>query len=524
MDVSLAKPTRIGAYDIVSVIGRGGMGTVYKGIDPRIGRCVAVKVLPAAGHDADLLTRFYREARYTGNLQHPNIVTVYELGEHEGAPYMAMEYLDGASLDVLIASKQPMALPEKLQIIQQVCGGLSYAHKRNLIHRDIKPANIVILPDGTAKIVDFGIARLGDNGMTRTGQVVGSLNYMSPEQLDMKMEVDARTDVYATGIVLFQLLTGVLPFDGGSTAATLMKIVQDPPPPLRKYWKDCPAELEKISQKALAKNRRDRYSSVDELGLDLGRVQQQFENQLLSDHVKRAKYSLKQHNFAAARELTLRVLRTSPQHKEATDLLRQINSQEQKHQSSQAALDGVTPSDRPLSRTVVSTAPVQKQWEPRYGGEHEPLVKTPTQPRRAKPDQPRHVRAVDQGPRSPWLLATICACAVIVLLVVAGYVIVGPKLRSSAASLVSPISTYAEINAEPWGTIKGISPLKGEVQNVIGSATPLRVMLPPGPYTFTISGPNNEIRQVNITVPARGGTPSLVVFKKPDIPKILGLK
>jgi serine/threonine protein kinase len=242
MSSAASRPTRIGSYDIVAVIGRGGMGTVFKGIDPRIGRAVAIKVLTAAPDDPDLLARFYREAKYTGNLQHQNIVTVYELGHQDGVPYLVMEYLEGVSLDVLIASGPPMHIAEKLRIILQVCNGLSYAHKRDLVHRDIKPANIVILENGTAKLVDFGIARLGGNRLTRTGQIVGSLNYMSPEQLDANMEVDLRTDVYSTGVVLYQLLTGVLPFEGGSTGATLMKIVHEPPSPIGKYWKECPAE------------------------------------------------------------------------------------------------------------------------------------------------------------------------------------------------------------------------------------------------------------------------------------------
>src|ERR1700727_1462246 len=183
MDSSPSKPSRIGAYDIIDVIGRGGMGTVFRGNDPRIGRQVAIKMLTAAADDPDLLIRFYREAKYTGSLQHQNIVTVYELGHQDGIPYLVMEYLEGVSLDAVISTGRPMPMAQKLGIILQVCSGLTYAHNRDLVHRDIKPANIVILESGTAKIVDFGIARLGGNKLTRTGHIVGSLNYMSPEQL-----------------------------------------------------------------------------------------------------------------------------------------------------------------------------------------------------------------------------------------------------------------------------------------------------------------------------------------------------
>jgi len=336
MDSSLAKPNRIGAYDIVDVIGRGGMGTVFRGTDPRIGRTVAIKMLTAAADDPDLLIRFYREAKYTGSLHHQNIVTVYELGHQDGVPYLVMEYLEGVSLEGVIASGRQMPIAEKLGIILQVCNGLTYAHKHSLVHRDIKPANIVILGDGTAKIVDFGIALLGGSRLTRTGHVVGSLNYMSPEQLSGNVEVDVRTDVYSTGVVLFQLLTGALPFDGGSTAATLRKIVQDPPPPLSKYLSDCSEELEEILQKALAKNRDERYPSPEDFALDLARVHQEYQQKMLGETLQQATDALHRKDFVTARQQVLQVLRGAPQNNEAAVLLRQIKqAQEKEHQEQQ---------------------------------------------------------------------------------------------------------------------------------------------------------------------------------------------
>lgn len=338
MNSSLSKPTRIGAYDIVDVIGRGGMGTVFRGNDPRIGRPVAIKVLTAAAEDPDLLLRFYREAKYTGSLHHQNIVTVYELGHQDSVPYLVMEYLEGVSLEAVIASGRPMAVAEKLNIILQVCNGLTYAHKHGLVHRDIKPANIVILEDGTPKIVDFGIALLGGSRLTRTGHVVGSLNYMSPEQLSGNVEVDVRSDVYSTGVVLFQMLTGVLPFDGGSTAATLRKIVADPPPSLSKYLPDCPAELETIIQKALVKNREERYSSPEDFALDLARVHQQYMKNLLAETLQQAGESLKRKDFTMARQQVLQVLRAAPQNLEGADLLRQIKQGQEQQQREQQIL------------------------------------------------------------------------------------------------------------------------------------------------------------------------------------------
>jgi len=337
MDLS-AQPTRIGAYDIVDVIGRGGMGTVFRANDPRIGRQVAIKVLTAAAEDPDLLIRFYREAKYTGSLHHQNIVTVYELGHQDGVPYLVMEYLEGVSLEAVIGSGRPMPIAEKLGIILQVCSGLTYAHKQSLVHRDIKPANIMILADGTAKIVDFGIALLGGSRLTRTGHVVGSLNYMSPEQLSGNVEVDVRTDVYSTGVVLFQLLTGVLPFDGGSTAATLRKIVQDPPPPLGDYLLDCPKELEGILHKALAKNREDRYASPEDFAIDLALVHQEYVKEMLGETLQQATEALHRKDYTTARLQALQVLRGVPQSVEAAELLKQIKQGVERQQHEQQVL------------------------------------------------------------------------------------------------------------------------------------------------------------------------------------------
>jgi serine/threonine protein kinase len=337
MDSSSSKPTRIGAYDVIETIGRGGMGTVFRANDPRIGRAVAIKMLTAAADDADLLTRFYREAQYTGNLHHQNIVTVYELGHQDGVPYLVMEYLEGVSLETMIASGRPMPIAQKLGIILQVCNGLTYAHQRGLVHRDIKPANIVILADGTAKIVDFGIALLGGTKLTRAGHIVGSLNYMSPEQLGGN-EVDARTDVYSTGVVLFQMLTGILPFDGGSTAATLKKIMQDPPPLLTNYMTDCPEELEGILQKALAKNLEERYPTPEDFALDLSRVHQQYASKMLDETLHQATDALKQKDFTSARQLVVQVLRHAPHNMEASDMLRQIKRGQEQQQREQNVL------------------------------------------------------------------------------------------------------------------------------------------------------------------------------------------
>src|SRR5215472_7740829 len=225
--MAVNRPSKIGKYDIIEVIGRGGMGIVYKGRDPHLDRLVAIKMMTGSFADnPDLLKRFFREAQSTASLQHPNIVTVYELGDHSGNPYLVMEYLDGESLDSVISTRRQLSNVEKIDVMIEVCRGLSYAHHRGIVHRDIKPANIMVCQGGGVKIVDFGIAHFGDKNVTRTGQIVGSISYMSPEQVNGRT-VDARTDIFSTGIVLYQLLTSALPFDGDNAASTLLKIVNE---------------------------------------------------------------------------------------------------------------------------------------------------------------------------------------------------------------------------------------------------------------------------------------------------------
>ncbi|HEX6501925.1 MAG TPA: protein kinase [Terriglobales bacterium] len=332
-----AQLTKIGKYDVLEVIGRGGMGVVYKATDPHIGRFVAIKMITAGfAGNPDLLKRFYREAQSTGNLQNPNIVTVYDLGDQDGNPYLVMEYLEGESLDSLITSRKPLAMVEKLGIIVDVCNGLSYAHQRGIIHRDIKPANVMVLNDGVAKIVDFGIARIGNSRDTGTGQVIGSVHYMSAEQL-RGQPLDFRTDIYSTGVVLFQLLTNELPFDASETGAALLKIIQDPAPPLSSYIKDYPPELESIVARALAKNRDDRYGSAKDLAFDLLRIQEQIKQSSVSEFLRRAGAAIRRSEWGRAKEQLQQALRVDRQHTEAHRLLREVQEKIEKQQKTEHA-------------------------------------------------------------------------------------------------------------------------------------------------------------------------------------------
>ncbi len=247
------------------------MGIVYKARDSVLGRLVALKVMTSGLADnAEVRERFLREARSVSNLQHANIVVVHELGEHAGMPYIVMEYLDGETLELTIRNRRPLIVLQKIDIILQVAKALHYAHEKGVIHRDVKPGNIMLLLDGSIKVVDFGIAHLADQTITRTGMVLGTVAYMSPEQLNGQA-VDGRTDIFSLGIVFHLLLTGKLPFEGASTAQTIMKILLEPPPRLEQVGDIDPPELQPIMDRALAKKPQDRYQTCAEFSEHLTR-------------------------------------------------------------------------------------------------------------------------------------------------------------------------------------------------------------------------------------------------------------
>ncbi|HEY6338966.1 MAG TPA: protein kinase [Candidatus Sulfotelmatobacter sp.] len=321
-------PTKIGKYDVEGILGRGGMGVVYKAKDAQIGRYVAIKMINSGG-DPSLVERFKSEAKTMGSLQCPNIATVYNVGDHDGNPYLVMQYLEGPSLESIIRKGVSLTLPERLGIIIDVCNGLDYAHDRGVIHRDIKPANIIVLHDGnndgTAVIVDFGIARIvGDTHLTMAGQVIGSICYMSPEQLQAR-DLDNRSDVYSTGVVLFQLLTGVLPFDAEQNTAIFPKILNDPPPSLSAYVKDYPAELDAIVTRVLAKKPTERYASAKDLAFDLAQVQGQVKSNTVSQLVKRAEAAFDHGEWTEAREQLEQALRIDRRDSHAKQMMNAVH-------------------------------------------------------------------------------------------------------------------------------------------------------------------------------------------------------
>src|SRR5216110_549067 len=252
---------RVGKFELHEPIGEGAMGAVWKAYDSVIRRYVALKLLSRAGRPTDAQDRFLREARAAGALQHPNIVTIYDLGESDDHLFIAMELVDGRDLSSLIALSEPLALERKLDMVIEVLQGLSYAHERGVIHRDVKPSNVRIASDGSVKIMDFGIARLQSADVTGSGAIVGTPTYMAPEQIT-NGAITPATDVFAVGCLLYELLGYHKPFQGETVHGVLYQVLTTDPKPLRTMVPSIPASLERVVSKALNKVPEDRYENA----------------------------------------------------------------------------------------------------------------------------------------------------------------------------------------------------------------------------------------------------------------------
>jgi serine/threonine-protein kinase len=266
------KIRKLGRYEIIAELGQGAMGIVYRAIDPILNRVVAIKTINMAlkqDEIAEYEARFYQEARAAGGLNHPNIVTIYDIGKSGTVAYMAMEFLEGEELSVLLAPGAALPVMQAVDIAMQVADGLAYAHEHDVIHRDVKPANIMITTGGLAKITDFGIARMrAAKVVTQTGVVLGSPKYMSPEQV-LGKRAEARSDIFSLGAVLYEMLTGKAPFVGADVNAMMYQTLNLVPPPPSTFNPVVPSMLDLIIAKTLAKAPEDRYPSARELVADL---------------------------------------------------------------------------------------------------------------------------------------------------------------------------------------------------------------------------------------------------------------
>src|SRR5438876_2063911 len=261
-----------GRYRIVRKLGTGGMADVYLAEDQELGRRVAIKILNDR-HAADdsFVERFRREAKNAAGLSHPNIVSVYDRGTAEGTYYIAMEYLDGRSLKELIVSRGPAPVKTSVEYARQILAAVGFAHRHGIVHRDIKPHNVLVGPEGRLKVTDFGIARSGASQMTEVGSIIGTAQYLSPEQA-RGAPVDQTSDLYSVGVVLYEMLTGQVPFTGDTPLEIAMKHLSEIPRPPSELRPEVPHDLDSVVLRALAKDPSERYQSAEEMDADLARV------------------------------------------------------------------------------------------------------------------------------------------------------------------------------------------------------------------------------------------------------------
>lgn len=280
---------KFGHYEVTAELGRGGMGVVYAGWEPSLNRKVAIKCLGEhLLNDKDLVERFTREAKATAALNNPNVIQIYYIGEEQGQPFFAMEFIEGQSLDDILKGGNALSVKNAKNILKQACMGLSAAHAKDLVHRDIKPANIMITNDGTLKIVDFGIARTREYGdkLTNTGEFVGTPGYLSPE-VCIGQEVDNRSDIFSLGIVFYEMLAGKVPFENDSPLGLMLEVVQSEIPDIRQLNTKVDKKTSFILNKMIAKSPDERYQNCAEIIRDLGNT---VENQTIAEIKDSAKH------------------------------------------------------------------------------------------------------------------------------------------------------------------------------------------------------------------------------------------
>ena len=303
---------KLGKYELLEELGRGAFGIVYRARDPIINRMVALKTMTTSVADnPNLLQRFYREAQSAGSLQHPNIVTIHDLGDEGGTPFIAMELVDGQNLDQLIEKRSALPVSLKLVYSVQACRAFDYAHKRGIIHRDIKPGNVMVNKEGTVKVVDFGIARVLEASKTQTGALIGTFSYMAPELFHGERATE-RSDIWSFGVLLYELLAYKPPFSGQSAAALMQSICLQQPVPLRQVAPDCPEDLGSVVHRTLQKSEAERFQTMEDLLLELDPIRKRLQAETIAGILEQGRQFMEQGEFAQARDLLRSALQVDP--------------------------------------------------------------------------------------------------------------------------------------------------------------------------------------------------------------------
>ena len=318
---------RLGKYEVLGELGHGAMGVVYRARDPFINRFVALKTITTGvADDPALLERFYREAQSAGGLQHPNIITIYDMGDEGHIPFIAMELVEGENLEQVIARRAPLSISLKLGYAMQACRAFDYAHKRGIVHRDIKPGNVMVGKDGSVKVVDFGIARVLETSKTQTGMLIGTFAYMSPEQYHGE-HADERSDIWSFGVLLYELLAYQRPFTGATPASLMHSICEQKPASLTTILPDCPDELEFVLSRILQKSPSERYQSMEDVLLELEPVSKRLQTQAVAELVENANELAEKRAFSEARDLLRQALQLESGHHKARTLLEKVNAE-----------------------------------------------------------------------------------------------------------------------------------------------------------------------------------------------------
>jgi serine/threonine-protein kinase len=319
---------KLGKFEIIEKVGQGAMGVVYKARDPFIDRIVALKTLTTGlADDANLLKRFYSEARSAGGLQHPNIVTIYELGHEGDTPFIAMQFLSGESLDKLLDRRPNLPLSQKIGFIVYVCRALEFAHKQNppVVHRDIKPGNVMVTLEGGVMVVDFGIARLGEGTRSQSaGMLIGTLGYMSP-QLFRNGAADARSDIWATGVMFYELLAYRRPFEGDNAAALMSNIILEKPRSIAEAAPGTPADVQAVLERMLAKEAEARYQSMEEVLLELEPIWRRLQQAEVSDLLANSQQLFECGDLESAKAKVSQIIQIDTSNTQAKSLLEKIN-------------------------------------------------------------------------------------------------------------------------------------------------------------------------------------------------------
>ncbi|MCI0444473.1 protein kinase [bacterium] len=514
----MAIPQKIGKYTVIERIGRGGMGYVYRAHDPILKRDVALKtMLKDVSDDEELRNRFMREAQSAGGLRHPNIVTIYDLGEDEtGCPYIAMEFLTGTDLEHLIKNKTELPLLKKLDIIIQTCQGLGYAHANGVVHRDIKTANIRLLDNGEAKIMDFGIAKITASQFTRTGMIMGTPHYMAPEQIRGE-KVDGRADIFSLGVVLYELLVYRKPFPGDNPTSVLFKIIHENPEALVDATFTPPEGLEAIVNRSISKKPDVRYQTCEEMAEDLRYV-----------------FAHVQQNYAdSSYELP---------GSESTQMIGGTPVPTVKRTGSQALptlsrtpSSGVTPLPKTqMPFTLPSQARMALAEKTEIGApptEAQPTHILPQTQQTYAQQQVYSEQAIPAGdlpPISPtpvpspsrvwWIVASSGFLGIAVLIAVIWSSlshetpVPKPKPKPPIDKPVPVVpkveNGWVSVNIQPWAQIQEVRDEKGVKVPAPLNTTPCRLELPPGKYTLVLKNP--ALGSQSFIVEVRGNQTTIV--------------